>query len=304
MELLHPQLTAFATVLEEASFDAAARRLSVTPSAISQRIKALEDRLGQVLIIRQTPCRPTPAGKKLLRRVKPMLVLETEALQDFTDASTTDFPQQRITLAVNDDSLATWVIAALAELHEQSGFLFEIIVDDQDYSLALLRNGKAIGAITAESSAIQGCNVHALGTMRYMAVASPRFAARYFSHGVDATSLATAPMLAFNRKDELQTRFIRTVTGRKLTPPTHYLPTSIGFMDATARGMGWCMAPDSLVNPALKQGNVQLIKPEVWLDVPLYWQHAAVRSSTLACITRALMAASKTMLHDMPREER
>jgi LysR family transcriptional regulator (chromosome initiation inhibitor) len=286
MDLVHPQLAAFAAVLEEGSFESAAQRLSVTPSAVSQRIKALEDRLGQVLVVRQAPCRPTPAGERLLRRVRPMQALEAEALADF-------LPEQHATarsiaIAVNDDSLQTWFLGALSRLHRQYGYLFDIRVDDQDHTLEMLRDGSVLGAITAEAKPIQGCNVHPLGAMRYFAIASPEFAARHFRSAIDADSLGTAPLIVFNRKDDLQWRFMRRITRARLSPPVHYLPTSTGFVEAAALGLGWCMAPESLVAPALKARKIVAVDPARWLDVSLYWQHAAVRSATLENIGRCL----------------
>lgn len=288
MDLIHPQLAAFAAVLEEGSFEAAARRLSVTPSAISQRIKALEDRLGQVIVVRQVPCRPTSAGEKLLRRVRPMQALEAEALADFLPETSAAPGTRSIAIAVNDDSLETWFIAALARLHQRHGYLFDVRVDDQEHTLDLLRDGTVLGAVTAEARALQGCNVHPLGTMRYCAIASPGFAARHFPSGVDAASLAQAPMVVYNRKDELQARFVRRITRARIAPPTHYLPTSTGFVDAAALGLGWCLAPASMAAPALKAKAIVNIDPSRWIDVPLYWQHAAVRSTTLRQISDAL----------------
>lgn len=296
MDLIHPQLAAFAAVLEEGSFEMAARRLSVTPSAVSQRIKALEDRLGQVLVVRQAPCRPTPAGERLLRRVRPMQALEAEALADFLPGQGTGAAMHPITIAVNDDSLETWFVAALARLHQQHGYLFDVRVDDQDHTLALLRDGSVLGAVTAEARPLQGCNVHALGTMRYHAIASPAFAARYFAAGVDAGALAKAPMIVFNRKDELQWRFVHRVTRARLTPPVHYLPTSSGFVEAAARGLGWCLAHQSQIASAQQAGTIVVIDATRWIDVPLYWQHAAVRSTTLQRIGQALREAAATAL--------
>lgn len=296
MDLIHPQLAAFAAVLEEGSFELAARRLSVTPSAVSQRIKALEDRLGQVLVVRQAPCRPTPAGERLLRRVRPMQALEAEALADFLPGQGVDAAAHPIAIAVNDDSLETWFVAALARLHEQYGYLFDVRVDDQDHTLALLRDGSVLGAVTAEARPLQGCNVQALGTMRYHAIASPAFAARYFAAGVDAGALAKAPMIVFNRKDALQWRFVRRVTRARLTPPVHYLPTSSGFVEAAARGLGWCLAHPSQIAAAQQAGHVVVIDATRWIDVPLYWQHAAVRSTTLQRIGQALREAAATAL--------
>ncbi|WP_395793371.1 LysR family transcriptional regulator ArgP [Aquimonas sp.] len=294
--LVHPQLAAFAAVLEEGSFDAAARRLSVTPSAVSQRIKALEDRLGQVLVVRHLPCRPTPAGEQLLRRVRPMQALEAEALAEFAPEQQAGAVTRSIAIAVNDDSLETWFLAAIAQLHQQFGYVFDVRVDDQDHTLGLLRDGSVLGAITSVSTPLQGCNVHSLGSMRYRAIASPEYAARYFAAGMNAASLAKAPMIVFNRKDELQWRFVRRITRARLTPPVHYIPTSSGFIVAAARGLGWCLAPEALIAPALQARAIVVTDPTRWLDLPLYWQHAAVASSTLQRISRALRDAAEAAL--------
>lgn len=292
MDLLHPQLAAFAAVLEEGSFDAAARRLSVTPSAVSQRVKALEDRLGQVLVVRQAPCRPTPAGARLLGRVRPMQVLQAEALADFLPERDPRAQAHPIAIAVNDDSLDTWFVAALARLHQRHGHMFDVRVDDQDHTLDLLRDGSVLAAVTAEAKALQGCNVHALGAMRYRAIASPAFFAHYFAAGLGAGAFARAPMIVFNRKDALQWRFVRRITRARLTPPVHYLPTATGFVEAAARGLGWCLAPESLVEPALRARRIVMVDPSRWLDVPLYWQCAAVRSRTLQQVGQAIREAA------------
>jgi len=296
MSLLHPQLAAFSAVLEEGGFDAAARRLSLTQSAISQRIKALEDRLGQVLIVRQSPCRPTPAGEQLLRRVRPMQTLEDEVLADFLPDA--DLPHRNVSVAVNDDSLETWFLPALAALHGAHGYTFDLRVDDQDHTLELLRDGSAVGAVTAEAKALQGCNVYPLGTMRYLAIAAPAFKARYFSAGMTAAALANAPMIVFNRKDRLQARYLRSITRATLSPPVHYLPTSTGFVDAAALGLGWCLVPESLAAPALQRQVVVELDTSRWIDVPLFWQHAAIRSTTLQRITAAMREAARGVLRD------
>lgn len=220
MDLVHPQLSAFTAVLEEGSFEAAARRLSISPSALSQRIKALEDRLGQVLVVRQAPCRPTAAGEVLLRRVRPMQALQTEALAELLPERGSDATRTPIPLAVNDDSLDTWFVAAIAELHQRHGYLFDLRMDDQDHTLELLRSGSVLGAVTAERRPLKGCNVHPLGAMRYRAIASPAFARRHFSAGMQAEALASAPMIVFNRKDELQWRFLRRLTRANATART------------------------------------------------------------------------------------
>jgi LysR family transcriptional regulator, chromosome initiation inhibitor len=286
MSLLHPQLAAFMAVLEEGSFEAAARHLSVTPSAISQRIKALEDRLGQVLVLRHLPARPSPAGERLLKRVRPMQALEAEAVADFSPSSGPTL--RALPIAVNDDSLHTWVLSALADLHDAHGYHFDVRVDDQEHTLEMLRDGSVLGAVTGQPQPVQGCNVIPLGAMRYLPIASAAFVSRHFGRGFDAASLGSAPLVVFNRKDDLQWRLIRKVTRARVTPPVHYLPTSVGFLDAAALGLGWCLAQESLVKPAVSDGKVVVIDAKLRLDVPLYWQYSAVRSDTLENLTRGI----------------
>lgn len=295
MSLIHPQLTALAAVLDEGGFERAAQRLSLTPSAISQRIKALEDRLGQILVLRQSPCRATDAGRRLLRSVQQMRLLEVEALDEF-GVQPRHGPMTAVALAVNADSLATWFLDALADLHRQHGLLFDVHVEDQDHSTSLLREGSVLGAVTADAHPVQGCQVEPLGVMRYLPVASPEFVERYVGKTLDAAALATAPMLVFNRKDELQARFMRSVTRTRLSPPLHYVPSSTAFVEAATLGMGWAMAPESMVRERLKSGALRVLAPRRWLDVPLYWQHWSIRTQALGHITKALQAAALASL--------
>jgi LysR family transcriptional regulator (chromosome initiation inhibitor) len=295
MSLIHPQLTALAAVLEEGSFDRAAQRLSLTPSAVSQRIKALEDRLGQVLVLRQSPCLATAAGKRLLRSLQKMRLLEAETLDDF-GMHGGDTPTASIPIAVNADSLATWFLDALADLHQRRGLLFDVRVEDQDHSTDLLREGSVLGAVTADAHPVQGCTVEPLGVMRYLPVASPEFVERHVGKRLDATALSAAPMLVFNRKDELQSRFIHSVTRTGVSPPVHYIPSSTAFVDAAAMGLGWAMAPESMARERLASGVLRVLAPRRWLDVPLYWQHWSIRAETLGWVTEALRRAAGRVL--------
>jgi LysR family transcriptional regulator (chromosome initiation inhibitor) len=295
MSLLHPQLAAFRAVLDEGSFERAAQQLSLTPSAVSQRIKALEERLGQVLILRQSPCQATAAGQQLLRSVQQMRLLEKETLDGFGMHSD-EAASGRIAVAVNADSLATWLLEPLAELHRQHGMLFDLHVEDQDHSTRLLREGIVLGAITADAHPVQGCHVEPLGTMRYLPIASPGLIERYFSGGLTASALNLAPMLVFNRKDDLQARFMRSVTRGHPAPPIHYIPSSNAFVEAAELGLGWAMAPESLLRERLAAGTLRVLAPKRWLDVPLYWQHWSLRAQTLLKLTQALHKAARNSL--------
>lgn len=294
MRLDSRHLAAFAAVLREGSFDAAARALHVTPSAVSQRIKALEERLGRVLVRRGAPCTATEAGESLQRHAQQLALLEAEALAPFGTAAAGGGPALPLALAVNADSLATWFLPALAPLAE--GARFDLLVEDQDHSHELLRQGRVLGAVTAEPQPVQGCAVRRLGALRYRAVASPAFAARHFPAGVDASSLALAPCCVFNAKDRLQERFMRQLVRRRLQPPQHRVPSTHGFVHAALHGLGWGMNPEALVQPLLASGDLVEIAPGQVLDVPLHWQHWRLDADLLRRLTASVEAAAKAAL--------
>ena len=295
MQLDSRQLAAFSAVLREGSFEAAARALFVTPSAVSQRIKQLEDRLGRVLIQRGSPCAATPAGQALQRHAQQVQLLETQALAAFGLQAETASALP-MTIAVNADSLATWLAPALAAVQTALGASFDLIVEDQDHSQELLRTGKVIAAITTDARAVQGCDVVPLGAMRYSAVASPAFFERYFANGVNDESLAHAPCNTFNRKDALQTQFLKLLSKKKLQPPRHYLPSTHGFVEAARHGLGWGMNPSVLVADLIKRGELRELRRSKYLDVLLYWQHWRLDSAVLHALTKAVKRAAAEQL--------
>ena len=226
------QLAALAAVIEFGSFDAAAEQLHVTPSAVSQRIKALEQRVGQVLVVREKPCRATTAGAPLLRLAAQTAMLESEALAETGGGSA---ERTRIAIAVNADSMSTWFTAVLGRLPD---VLFDIRIEDQDHSARLLREGAVMGAVTTERMPVPGCRVQSLGVMRYVPVAAPGYVERYLSDGFIAEAVATAPSLAWNRDDALQDMLVRRAFRRTITSPVHYVPTAEGFGAAVRAGLG------------------------------------------------------------------
>ena len=203
MALDGQQLATLAAVVETGSFDAAAATLHVTPSAVSQRIKALEQRVGQVLVRRERPCTVTEAGAPLLRLAAQSALLETEALAELGGDGVTS---ARIALAVNADSMATWFVSVFERL---DSVLFDVRIEDQDHSARLLREGAVMGAVTTERTAVPGCRVQSLGVMRYIPTASRAFVERYLPDGFTARAAAQAPSIAWNRDDALQDMFLR-----------------------------------------------------------------------------------------------
>ncbi|MFT3664498.1 LysR family transcriptional regulator ArgP [Piscinibacter sp.] len=290
------QLAAFAAVLREGSFDAAARALHLTPSAVSQRVKALEERLGRVLVRRAAPCTATEAGQALQRHAQQLQLLEAQALAPFGGDAATALP---LAIAVNADSLATWFMPALAALRERHAVSLDLHVEDQDHSSELLRQGRVLAAVSAEPAPVQGCRVSPLGRMRYLAVASPAFARRHFPDGLDDAALARAPCCVFNQKDQLQARFLRLLSRKRLNPPQHRVPSTHGFVQAALHGLGWGMDPQALVAPLLQRGELVEIAPGRVLDVPLYWQRWSLETEVLKTLGEAVAAAAREHLLPM-----
>jgi LysR family transcriptional regulator, chromosome initiation inhibitor len=279
------QLAAFAAVIEHGSFDAAAARLHVTPSAISQRIKALEQRVGQVLVVREKPCTATPAGVPLLRLAAQTALLESEALAEMGGG---DVAATRIALAVNADSMSTWFTGVFERL---DGVLFDVRIEDQDHSARLLREGVVLGAVTTERHPVAGCRVQALGVMRYVPVASAAYIERYLPDGFTARAVAEAPSLAWNRGDALQDMLVRRVFRRDIARPVHFVPTAEGFGAAVRAGLGWGMFPDSLAARHIRDGSFVRVS-DCHLDVPLYWQCWKLDSPIVGRITDAVSSAA------------
>ena len=278
----YPQLEALAAVHRRGSFDLAAAQLGLTPSAVSQRIKALEERIGALLIRRGVPCVATDPGLRLIRHFDEVCLLE--AALPLPEAS-----PLTLRIAVNADSLATWVIPALAQVPD---VLFDLVIDDQDHSQDWLRRGEVAAAVTSHPGPLQGCDTVFLGHLRYLATASPAFAARWFAQGVTRDSLSRAPALSFSDKDRLQTEWIARMTGARFPYPWHRIASSHGFVDAALAGMGWGMNPEPLISPHLAAGTLVEIAPGTPLDVPLHWQFTRLAAPALARLTKAMRAGA------------
>lgn len=286
------QLATFQAVVEHGSFDAAARVLHVTPSAVSQRIKALEQVVGQVLVRRARPCVPTAAGRPLVRLGGQLALLEHEAL-DAARGALTGRARGRLAVVVNADSLAGWFLPALTAVPDVD---FDLRTDDEGHTAELLRDGTVMAAVTTERVAVQGCRVQRLGAMRYLAVAAPAVHTAWFTGRDTATAFATAPMIRFNRKDTLQHRFARSVTRRDVDPPTHFVPASASFTEAIRLGLGWGLVPEQVARTDIAAGHLVQLSDEEHLDVPLYWQCWRLDSTALTALTAAVRAAAATAL--------
>ncbi|RKE84248.1 LysR family transcriptional regulator ArgP [Rhizobium sp. AG855] len=298
-------LAALSAILRSGSFERAAKELGLTQSAVSQRIRLLEEQIGTPLVIRTQPCRATEAGRRVFRHAEELRLLEQELRTDLgvgLGADSDDEGETRsdsrgwptVRLAVNADSLATWFLPALAKAGD---LLFDLVVDDQDHSADWLKRGEVRAAISSAHRPVQGCDCRPLGALRYLATASPAFCRHWFgAEGLTAFSLTRAPMLTFNAKDRLQGRWTEQIFGTASTGPSHWLPSSQAFVDAAAAGLGWGMNPEMLAAPALADGRLVLLKPDSPLDVPLYWHVSRSVQRLMQPVTQAVVEAARQAL--------
>jgi LysR family transcriptional regulator (chromosome initiation inhibitor) len=278
------QLDALVAIAEHGSFEAAARELHITPSAVSQRIRALEAMAGQVLVSRGAPCRPTPHGERLVRLGRQTRLLYDEASTALGAVATVELP-----VAVNADSLTTWFRDVLATAAGWDGTAIRLQVEDQAYSQRLLRSGDVLAAVTSDPEAVQGCSAEPLGALHYVPAAAASFAGRW--RRGRAPDWAAMPTVVFGAKDDLQRDMLRRRGVPQLPPVVHQVPTSADFLEAVRIGLGWGMLPELQARAGLACGQLVRLSGDV-LDVPLFWQRWRLDSPRLTTLTDAVREAA------------
>jgi LysR family transcriptional regulator (chromosome initiation inhibitor) len=287
--------------VEEGGFERAAQRLSITQSAVSQRLRALEAQVGTVLIVRSRPLKPTSAGQLLLKHTKMLRLLRADLERDLKELAPSSLrgarEEERISIAINADSIATWALPALTELARQ-GLPMEVITDDQDFTHEWLREGQVLGCITTLKQALRGCKVVRLGAMDYVAVAAPAFAQERLADGLlTAHNFRDIPFVAFNRKDDMQSEFVGKAFGLKQVRLNQlFVPSSEGQVRAVLAGWGVSVVPRLLADPLIAEGRLANIAPALSLPIQLYWHCWNLESEVLDALSAALtQAAAKTL---------
>jgi len=281
-------IEAFAVVLQEGGFEKAAGRLYISQSAVSQRIKLLEEQFGQILLLRSSPPQPTEFGRKLLGLHNQVSRLESDLRSSYESDEADSFTS--VSIGLNADTLATWFFAAMKPFLAARPVVFDLMVDDQEETDKFLRDGKVLGTITTRSSPVQGCCVHYLGDVEYGIFCSEQFKKRWFAQGVDEESIRKAPMITFNRKDYLNRRILEKKIG--VVPQgfsTHYVPSSELFMDFVENGLAYGAIPDHQSSEPHSQGKIVELVPECREKVSLYWQCWNIDSSLLKEITDTII---------------
>ncbi len=293
-------LECLAAIVEEGGFERAAVRLSITQSAVSQRLRSLEVQVGTVLIVRSRPLKATSAGRLLLKHAMQMRLLRADLERDLKDlapgAAGSGGDEERISIAINADSIATWALPALSRLACQ-GLGLEIITDDQDFTIEWLREGRVLGCVTTLKQALRSCKMVPLGAMRYLAVAQAAYASEHFPLGLTPHNFRSVPFIAFNRKDDLQSEFIgRALRLKQVSLSQLYVPSSEGQVRAVLAGWGVSVVPELLVRDYLQDGRLVDIAPGQALPVDLYWHCWNLDSAVLDALTGALTAAAAVSL--------
>ena len=295
-------LECLAAIVEEGGFERAAQRLSVTQSAVSQRLRALESQVGTVLIVRSRPLKATAAGQLLLKHTKMLRLLRADLERDLQELAPSSLggarEEERISIAINADSIATWAMQALTGLARQ-GLPMEIITDDQDFTHEWLREGQVLGCVTTLKQALRGCRVAPLGAMEYIAIAAPAFAQARLGAQAELTAhnFRDVPFVAFNRKDDMQAEFVGKAFGlKRVTLNQLFVPSSEGQVRAVLAGWGVSVVPHLLAQGLLEQGQLVNVAPAHTLPIQLYWHCWNLASEVLDALTAALKQAAGAAL--------
>jgi LysR family transcriptional regulator, chromosome initiation inhibitor len=296
-------LECLAAIVEEGGFERAAQRLSITQSAVSQRLRALEAQVGTVLIVRSRPLKPTSAGQLLLKHTKQLRLLRADLERDLKELAPSSIggtrEEERISIAINADSIATWALHALDDLARQ-GLPMEIITDDQDFTQEWLREGQVLGCVTTLKQALRGCKVVPLGAMPYVAVAQAQYAREHFPAGLSQHNFRDVPFIAFNRKDDMQSEFVGAAFGLKHVSLNQlFVPSSEGQVRAVLAGWGVSVVPELLARGLLEQGRLVNIAPSQVLPIQLFWHCWNLESEVLDAMTAALTRAASAALADV-----
>ena len=287
------QLRALQAVADMGSFEQAAEQLGITASAVSQRIRALEAETGFPLITRSRPCSATVQGQKILRYIRHTTWLQQEVQNELSQHNRPfNWP-----IAVNHDSLETWLLPVLAEVAQSEAILPDIQADNEEHTHKLMNEGRVMAAVSTRAQAMAACEVHALGSLGYRLLAAPAFVQRYFADGVTRHNLQNAPLLVFDRKDELQAHFLRQQFGLGMGRCAKaYIPATASFFQAVKLGLGYGMIPDWQGYQAIQTGHLVDLCPNHAVQLHLYWHCWVAQSPRLARLNQQVVHVARRVL--------
>lgn len=290
-------IEALAMVALEGGFDKAAKALYITQSAVSQRVKLLEELTGQILIARTAPPHATSAGRKYLKHYLQVKRLEDDLMSEMGEAEHKEFTS--IAVGINADSLAFWLLEAIHPFLLEERVLLDIRVDDQEQTHRMLKDGEVMGCISTQEQPLQGCRIDYIGRMNYRMMAVPKFAARWFPDGLAIEDVRRAPAIIFDRQDELHHKLLhQTLEEVPASIPTHYVPSVEKYPEYIAMGLAYGMLPDQQSTPLLRTGQIIDLSPDCHVSVKLYWHCWNLKSDLLEKLTQHLIRKAKTLLEE------
>ncbi|EDK26329.1 chromosome replication initiation inhibitor protein [Vibrionales bacterium SWAT-3] len=282
-------IEALDAVVKQRSFERAAEQLYISQSAVSQRIKQLEKWLAQPALVRENPPRPTPAGKKLLGLYRRVRLLEHELVPELMNEDGNQ--PLSISIATNADSLATWLLPALSDVMKSRQVELNLAIHGESRTIEKIKSGEVAGAISLESQAIPGCSADYLGRMDYVCVASPDFHKRYFSEGVNYSTLRKAPAVSYDQYDDLHKKFLHDhFNVPRDSVINHTVGSSEAFVRLALSGVAYCLIPRLQIIEELESGSLIDITPGFLLSYRIYWHHWQLESGVLKEISQAILS--------------
>ncbi|MDO6486990.1 LysR family transcriptional regulator ArgP [Colwellia sp. 6_MG-2023] len=288
-------LTALAAIIETQSFDLAAAQLFISQSAISQRIKLLEENIGQPVLIRRQPIELTTVGEQLLSHFKKVKQLENELLPELMPDNAVK--AMKVSLAVNADSIATWFLKALTPVLQENLIELNLLIEPEDRTLDRLRSGEAIGAVSIIKNPLKGYRSFELGSMNYCLVCSKGFKEKYFKHGVTQSSLKMAPAISYDHKDAMHIRYIVDNFGLEASEYyCHTVRSSEAFVILAKQGVAYCLVPYLQIKNELETGELVNLCPGKELNRTLYWHSWVLVKGVNKKISQQIIQTAKTLL--------
>ncbi|KMK64814.1 LysR family transcriptional regulator ArgP [Puniceibacterium sp. IMCC21224] len=294
MDFDYDSLAVLSAVIRTGSFETAAKSLNVTQSAVSQRIKQLEEKVGSILIVRGRPCVPTEDGLLLCQHVEQVTLLRHEVSEQLSGP--VGVSRANVRIAVNSDSLATWFPKVVKHAADELNLRLDIIPDDQEFTEDRLRSGDATAVITSSVTPIAGCKSYALGEMEYLAVASKSYAENHLTAGITLANVASGPSIRFDRKDTLPLQWLQVAFGNSAVLSSHYIPSYEGHMLCCRLGIGWAMMPHVAVAALVDSGELIDVVPDARVRVPLFWHTRSQSSRIMQGLSEIVLRVAKTEL--------
>ena len=275
------------TVLTEQSFESAALALNITQSAISQRIKQLEQLVAKPVLIRSQPLQATATGQKLLAHFRKVRQLEYDLAGDIMpDSAPSSIP---ISIAVNADTLASWFIEALTPLLKTQPIELNIQVTNEVDTQKLLKKGEVLAAISSQKQSFSGVKVEYIGTLDYILCANQDYINKYFKGGLTIENLNKAPCIDYDQRDKMHSDYLKKHFAiEQAIYPCHRIRSSEVVVTMALAGLAYALIPTTQADEHLASGALINLAPDKHLKMPLYWHSWALERGVQKLITKTI----------------